>query len=338
MPNVRLTLLLGVLLALAPAWTGVPGAAEAQEAEPASKADDPLAELARKVQAEPDAYTYSALAAEVARPIFPDFDAAAEKAFEAELDRLAARVKAHLKDAAGARAAVLRANEILYGDFGMRTAKESAPGTEPPGDYFPHGVLKSKRGMCLGLSLVYLCVAERAGLPLKPAHGPQHIYLIYDDGKTRFGIETTDRGRIFEEKDYIAKQKLDEATLKRGTYFRPITKGEVLGDLLNAASWCSAIGTAPRPLERERTVLAGRLCVELGADNYSNWDTLAQAWHAAGEHGKALAALRQALDLKPPPVGVYDERYWTERQAAFQKAAEPAKAPAPAPEPVKNEK
>lgn len=327
MPDVRRAVLLALLLGvLAPAWASAPNTAEAQET-PASKADDPLAELARKVQAEPGAVSYAAMAAAVAREIYPDFDAEAEKAFEAELERLAARVKTRIKDAPDARAAVQRANEALYAELGLRTAKESAPGTEPPGDYFPHRVLKSKTGMCLGLTMVYLCVAERAGLPLKPAHGPQHIYLVYDDGTTRFGVESTDRGRIFEEKDYIAKHKLDEATRERGTYFRPITKAEVLGDLLNAACWCSAIGTAARPLDRERTVLAGRLCVELGADNYSNWDTLAQAWHAAGEHEKALAALRKALDLKPPPVGVYDERYWTERLAEFQKAAQPAGTP-----------
>lgn len=326
MLEARRILLPAILLALAPAWAGAPNAAEAQES-PASKADDPLAALVRKVQAEPDTLAYSALAAAVARTIYPDFDAEAEKAFEGELARIAARVKARVKDAPDARAIIRRANEVLYGECGLRTAKESAPGTEPPGDYFPHRVLKTKTGMCLGQVMVYLCVAERAGLPLKPAHGPQHIYLVYDDGTTRFGIESTDRGRIFDEKDYIAKLKLDEATRARGTYFRPITKSEVLGDLLNAASWCSAIGTAARPLDRERTVLAGRLCVELGADNYSNWDTLAQAWRAAGEHQKALAALRKALDLKPPPVGVYDERYWTERQAEFQKAAQPAGAP-----------
>ena len=59
-----------------------------------------------------------------------------------------------------------------------------------------HRVIETRRGNCLSLSLLYLALGQRLNLPLQAVLAPGHVYLRYDDGQTRFNIETTTRGTI----------------------------------------------------------------------------------------------------------------------------------------------
>ncbi|GAH82646.1 unnamed protein product, partial [marine sediment metagenome] len=55
-------------------------------------------------------------------------------------------------------------------------------------------VIESNRGNCLGLSLLYLALAERLRLPIYGVVAPEHIFVRYDDGKRRINIDPTDKG------------------------------------------------------------------------------------------------------------------------------------------------
>jgi tetratricopeptide (TPR) repeat protein len=57
-------------------------------------------------------------------------------------------------------------------------------------------VLENKKGNCVGLSILYLALAERLDLPVFMKSVPSHVYLCYDDGFTRLNIETTMKGFI----------------------------------------------------------------------------------------------------------------------------------------------
>jgi len=299
---------------------------------PPSTSADPLAAWVREVRQRPEEYTYSGLALRAAREIYPDLNAAQEAAFGQELERLAGTLRARLKGARTGKEKVEAASALLFQGLALRRAPEEIPEKENPNHYFPHAVLAGKEGVCLGLALVYLAVAERTGLPVVPVHAPQHLYLRYDDGRERLNLEPTDAGRIFDERAFMARYLMKPDEAARGPYFRPLGKLEVVGDLLNALAWFSAVGTAAQPLPPERAVLAGRLCVELGPADFNNWDTLAQALRYAGRPGEALAALREALARRPAVSGSQDERYWKDRLARFAAAAEPAPAPVPAPQ------
>lgn len=56
------------------------------------------------------------------------------------------------------------------------------------------GVFASDYGNCLARSTLYLGVAERLGLPLRPYVLPEHVYVAWEEGGLRRNIETTDRG------------------------------------------------------------------------------------------------------------------------------------------------
>jgi len=57
-------------------------------------------------------------------------------------------------------------------------AVEDDPAHEhAPAAFLPHRVLARKRGACLGLTLVYLALARRCGLPAKAVAAPGHVLV-----------------------------------------------------------------------------------------------------------------------------------------------------------------
>jgi regulator of sirC expression with transglutaminase-like and TPR domain len=301
-------------------------AAEPQaEAKPASASDDPLAELVRKVREKPDDFSYAKISILVAREIYPDLSEEKAGAIQKEWIEAATKLKEKTQELAAIER-IARLSDLIYKDRGVKTPAEMTPEKENPDHYFPHAVWEKKQGVCLGFSTLYLVLGENAGFPMRPVHAPQHIYLQYGEGKDALSIETTNGGRVFTLEAYMARMRFPDETMERlkRTYFKPLGRLDVLGDLLNAASWCSAIRTAAKPLSPARALLAAELCVEIGPDDYNNLDTLAEALIYAGQPKKALEALNKALKMRPPSIGPYDEGYWEKRLKRMREAAEDA--------------
>jgi len=284
------------------------------------KADDPLAKLARDVRAKPTAFTYIDLSIRVAREIDPSLAGEGEAAFRQELATLAAALRGPLAQAKDTREKAKAIATLLFEKHGLRTAGIEIPEKELAQHYFPHAVLKGKRGVCLGFTMIYLCLGERLDLPLVAAHAPQHIYVKWPHGDKAISIETTAGGRIYDEPDFRNRYRLTEREITENCYFQPIDQVAVVGDLLNGASWFSAIGTAKQRLAPKRAVLAAQLCVAIEPRNYNNWDTLAQAYDYAGDHQAALEALVKTNSMRPS-TSSHTDTYWKERMERFKKAA-----------------
>ena len=68
---------------------------------------------------------------------------------------------------------------------------------------FLDAVLERGRGVCLGISSLYLCLAQRLGLELEIITPPGHIYLSYTKSGDPFNIETTRRGVHIPSEQYL---------------------------------------------------------------------------------------------------------------------------------------
>jgi len=64
-------------------------------------------------------------------------------------------------------------NKYLFDELGF----ESIPEANDPNDLFLHTVLDKKRGYCLSLSILYLSLAERLGLPMYGVVVPGHFFV-----------------------------------------------------------------------------------------------------------------------------------------------------------------
>lgn len=65
-------------------------------------------------------------------------------------------------------------------------------------------VIDNRQGVCLGVSILYLCLAQRLGVSLQIFTPPGHIYLSYMDDKQTINIETTARGRNVPTRNYLS--------------------------------------------------------------------------------------------------------------------------------------
>jgi len=97
---------------------------------------------------------------------------------------------------------------------------------------FLPSVLDSRRGVCLGVSILYLCLAQRLELSLQAITPPGHIYVRYVDAEGKeTNIETTARGIDVPTEHYLG---LDATKLQE----RSITECAGLAFMNQAAvSW-----------------------------------------------------------------------------------------------------
>lgn len=64
-------------------------------------------------------------------------------------------------------------------------------------------VLDTRRGVCLGVSILYTCLAQRLGIQLELVTPPGHIFVRYRDADDEINIETTLRGVHIDSDHYL---------------------------------------------------------------------------------------------------------------------------------------
>ena len=114
--------------------------------------------------------------------------------YEASLDLMALQIRARLPDGATPEEKIKQINRFIFQEMGFRFPPHSIYAKDIDLYTFLPSVLDSRRGVCLGVSILYLCLAQRLGLPLEIITPPGHIYLRYPSQEGIINIETTARG------------------------------------------------------------------------------------------------------------------------------------------------
>lgn len=160
----------------------------------------------------------------------------------------------------------------------------------------PAGVLSRGRGSCLGLSGLYLVVAERLGIEAHLALAPGHAFIRAQQQGRTVNVELLRRGEIMPDAWYVEKYA---PPVGNSTYMRSLTLGEALAVFrYNLASAAVDLGQPDIGLKRYREVL-------------SILPDFAEAHAAAGfVHQKqqrpeqAIESYREALRANPGIRGV----------------------------------
>jgi tetratricopeptide (TPR) repeat protein len=122
-------------------------------------------------------------------------------------------------------------NKYLFEELGYKAVNSA----EDPCHLFLDEVIKGKAGYCLSLSILYLAMAERIGMPAYGVVVPGHFFVRYDDGVRRFDIETTSGGKIPDDDYYIRTFNVPQAG-RDSIYMRNLTSRETLSCFLNNLS------------------------------------------------------------------------------------------------------
>lgn len=117
------------------------------------------------------------------------------RSYEANIDLMALQIYARLKPDATPLEKVRAMNDYIFSEMRFRFPPHSLHAKDIDIYTFLPSVLDSRRGVCLGVSILYLCLAQRLGLNLEAITPPGHIYVRYvaPNGEI-VNIETTARG------------------------------------------------------------------------------------------------------------------------------------------------
>ena len=150
------------------------------------------------------------------------------RSYEAYLDMMALQILARLPKNYTDLEALNAISHFIFHEMRYRFPPHSM-WTEDVDLYtFLPSVLDSRHGVCLGVSILYLTLAQRIGLELEIITPPGHIYLSYQKDGKEINIETTARGLDIPTEMYLG---INNKTLKRH-----VMKNVVGLNFMNAAA------------------------------------------------------------------------------------------------------
>ncbi len=250
--------------------------------------------------------------------------------YQAALDEMAYEILARIneKGFAGSYKAVYVLNDYLHKELGFKSVKEASD----PNDLFLHSVMDNKQGYCLSLSILYLALGERLGLPLYGVVAPGHFFVRYDNGRVRFNIETTS-GSFPDDDHYKNEFKIPEG-YEQSIYMQSLNKLQTMGCLFNnfgtvymaadnidAAQQAMELAVEINPALAESRINLGNIymrkervddaiyeyqqAIEINPSDSKVYYNIGSAYSRKGWTNDAMGAYERAIRLEPSYVDAY---------------------------------
>jgi tetratricopeptide (TPR) repeat protein len=140
------------------------------------------------------------------------------RSYEANIDLMALQIYARLKQDSTPLEKIRAMNDYIFSEMRFRFPPHSLHAKDIDIYTFLPTVLDSRRGVCLGVSILYLCLAQRLGVALEAITPPGHIYVRYVDPNGEIlNIETTARGIDVPSEMYLGMEtrKLQKRDIKQ---------------------------------------------------------------------------------------------------------------------------
>ena len=134
--------------------------------------------------------------------------------YEANLDLIAIQILARLPLHASHEEKIYAINHFIFNEKRFRFPPHSLWPKNIDLYTFLPSVIDNRLGVCLGVSILYLSIAQRLNLPLEIITPPGHIFLRCNTGTQSINIETTSRGVHLPDKIYLG---INTRTLQRRT-------------------------------------------------------------------------------------------------------------------------
>lgn len=165
------------------------------------------------------------------------------RSYEAALDLMALQVLARVSLDATPEEKIRVLNRLIFYELGFRFPPHSTYSDSIDHFTFLPSVLESRRGVCLGVSVLYLSIAQRINLPLEIVTPPGHIFLRYKN----INIETTARGIHLPSDEYfgVNTKKLKMRSLKEVLGMVSINQASLF---LSRGEWQKAASTYEKAL------------------------------------------------------------------------------------------
>lgn len=136
--------------------------------------------------------------------------------YEANLDLIALQIRARFSKDPTPEEKIRAINRFIFEEMQFRFPPHSLSVQDIDQYTILPSVLDNREGVCLGVSILYLALAQRLDLSLEIITPPGHIYVRYRDSDKQINIETTARGIHIPDEQYLGinTRKLEERRLK----------------------------------------------------------------------------------------------------------------------------
>ncbi len=136
--------------------------------------------------------------------------------YSAMLDLMALQILAKLPPNATSLEKIQETNRFIFDQMHFRFPPHSVYAEKIDLYTFLPSVMDNHLGVCLGVTALYLAIAQRIDLPLEIITPPGHIYVRYREGERIINIETTARGVDMPSETYLSvnTRSLTQRTLK----------------------------------------------------------------------------------------------------------------------------
>lgn len=176
-----------------------------------------------------DEFDLARAALVIAQDEYPALEA---EVYLARLDELAARVRCLSGGESDPYRLIASVNVVLF-------TQESFRGNR--GDYydprnsFLNEVLDRKKGIPITLSVIYMEVARRAGLPIQGVGFPGHFLVKYESNDEEIVIDPFDKGevRTLEELQALLDGLYNRKVPLRPEFLAPVTSRQIVRRMLN---------------------------------------------------------------------------------------------------------
>ena len=125
------------------------------------------------------------------------------RSYESMIDLMALQILTRISLSSSPLAKIRALNHFIFDEMGFRFPPHSLYAKDIDLYTFLPSVLDSRRGVCLGVSILYLCLAQRLNLNLEMITPPGHIFVRHRDGDKIINIETTARGIDLDSEEYL---------------------------------------------------------------------------------------------------------------------------------------
>jgi len=162
-----------------------------------------------------------------------------------------------------------------------------------PEELFLHGLLKTHKGYCMNLSLLYLILGQKLGLPLYGVALPNHFFIRYEQEGVHINIETTERGASYPDSFY--QQRFGALADKENSYFMQNLNGrKTLG------AYFSNVGMVYYQNQKpERAVFYLGLSTAINPQSIDAQNNLANIYSELKKPHKAIDHYNLALKADP---------------------------------------
>jgi len=213
----------------------------------------------------------------------------------AELDRLTRSARDQLRETSSPEEIVSALRKTIHREGGYRyTDRVDARGIPlNPSELFLHGMLASKRGYCMNLSLLYLIIGDRLNLPLYGVPMPNHFFVRYVSGNSHINIEATERGARYPDNFY--RRRFGVPANATGTFFM-----QNLGKKATIGAYFSNIGMVYyKENQPEKAIFYLDLSAKINPRSIEAHNNLGNIYSETRQIEKAIRQYRQALKANP---------------------------------------